>query len=80
MKSIRAVFESGAFRPIGPVDLPEGCEVVFEPTVVEVGQPQPTDPQFAHLDPDLAGTYAILGRRYDGGPPDAAARHDGHQP
>ena len=30
-KVIHAVFENGVFRPTEPVDLPERCEVVFEP-------------------------------------------------
>jgi predicted DNA-binding antitoxin AbrB/MazE fold protein len=30
-KTIRAVFENGLFRPIEPVDLPDPCEVEFEP-------------------------------------------------
>lgn len=27
MQSIHATFEAGVFRPLGPVSLPEGCEV-----------------------------------------------------
>jgi predicted DNA-binding antitoxin AbrB/MazE fold protein len=33
-KTIHAVFENGVFRPTGPVDLPESCEVEFEPRTV----------------------------------------------
>ena len=49
MKTIHAVYENGVFRPVEPVELPEGCEVVVEPRGA-AGQPQPMDPEFAHLD------------------------------
>lgn len=80
MKTIHAIYENGVFRPIEPVDLPEGARVVFAPNVVEDRQPQPTDPEFAHLDPSLREVYAILAHRYEGGSPDASARHNEHQP
>lgn len=80
MRTIHAVFENGVFRPTEPVELPESCRVEFEPRVVPEEQPQPTDPQFTHLDPRMARVYAILSHRYDGGQPDAAARHNEHQP
>ena len=31
MQTIHAIYENGVFRPIEPVELPELCEVVFEP-------------------------------------------------
>ncbi len=80
MKTIHVIYENGVFRPTEPVDLPEFCEVEFEPRLVEERQPQPTDPQFAHLDPGQAKIYAILSRRYSTGDPDLAARHNEHQP
>ena len=80
MKAISAVYENGVFRPTEPVDLPEGCEVTVEPRMEDSSQPQSSDPQFAHLEPGLAKVYAVLSHRYDGGSPDAAARHDEHQP
>ena len=80
MKTIHAIYEHGVFRPKEPVELPEPCEVEFEPRLVEERQPQPTDPQFAHLDPGLARIYAILSRSYDGGESDLAERHNEHQP
>jgi hypothetical protein len=80
MKTIHATYENGVFRPKEPVELPESCEVEFEPRIVVDVQPQPSDPQFAHLDAGLARIYAILAHRYDGGSPDAAARHNEHQP
>jgi hypothetical protein len=78
--TIHAVYENGVFRPTTPVDLPEGFEVVFEPKETETRQPQPTDPEFAHLDPGLAKIYAILSERYDTGRHDLAERHNEHQP
>lgn len=30
-KTIHAVYENGVFRPTEPVDLPDPCEVEFEP-------------------------------------------------
>ncbi len=39
-KTIHAVYENGLFRPIGPVDLPDPCEVEFEPRAVN----QPSEP------------------------------------
>lgn len=35
MAIIRAIYENGVFKPTGPVSLPDGCEVVFEPQAVE---------------------------------------------
>ncbi len=34
MATIQAVFENGVFRPTSPVQLPEACEVEFEPRLV----------------------------------------------
>lgn len=34
MKTIHAVFEKGVFRPTEQVELPERCEVEFEPRVL----------------------------------------------
>jgi predicted DNA-binding antitoxin AbrB/MazE fold protein len=70
MSTIHAVFENGVFRPKSPVELPEKCEVEFEPRLVNV----PVNP--APLDK----VYEILSRRYDGGERDIAARHNEHQP
>ncbi len=80
MKTIHAIFENGVFRPTEPVNLPEGCEVTVELSTPQSSQPQPDDPAFAHLQPGLRRIYATLSHRYDGGAPDAAARHDEHQP
>jgi predicted DNA-binding antitoxin AbrB/MazE fold protein len=71
MKTIHAVYESGVFRPLEAVELPERTEVEFEPRPVT--QREDHD---AHLD----GIYAILGERYQSGEYDVAARHNDHQP
>jgi hypothetical protein len=80
MSTIHAIYENGVFRPITPVELPEGSKVTIEPVVGPAPRPQPSDPEFAHLDPGLARTYAILSERYNSGQPDLAERHDEHQP
>jgi predicted DNA-binding antitoxin AbrB/MazE fold protein len=71
MKTIHAVYESGVFRPLETVELPERTQVEFEPRPV----PQRED-QTGHLD----GVYAILSERYQSGEHDVAARHNEHQP
>ena len=71
MKTIHAVYESGVFRPLEAVELPERTEVEFEP--------RPVSQQEVGAD-GLEGIYAILGERYASGEHDVAARHDEHQP
>lgn len=71
MKTIHAVYESGGFRPLETVELPERTEVEFEP--------RPVARQEAH-NGELDGIYAILGERYQSGEDDVAARHNEHQP
>lgn len=70
MSIIRAIYENGIFRPVGQVDLPDPCEVEFEPRVV----PPAAD------DAALDAVYAILAERYHSGETDVAARHNEHQP
>ena len=70
MNRIHAVYENGVFRPLDPVDLPDRCEVEFEPQVVD------RKADAAALD----GLYAVLSERYESGQRDVAARHDEHQP
>ena len=69
MKLIHAVYQQGVFRPTETVDLPDGCEVEFEPRVASI-------PGEASLD----SVYEILSRRFDSGEHDVAARHNEHQP
>ena len=66
--AIRAVYEKGVFRPIGPVNLPENCEVDV------VVRPEPTD------DAKLESIYQIMGESYASGETDVAERHNEHQP
>lgn len=67
MSRIHAIYENGVFRPTQPVELPENCEVEFEPKLV-----RPVPENGSGLD-DL---YAILSERYVTGQADLAARHD----
>ena len=70
MKTIHAVYEDGVFRPKERVELPEKCEVEFEP------RPVHTEANAAAM----AEIYAILSERYASGEHDVAARHNEHQP
>lgn len=79
MKTIHAVFENGVFRPTQEVELPEHCEVEFEPRVVATS----VDDRISELrrnDPKLAAVYEVLSRRYKSGHHDTAQRHNEHQP
>lgn len=69
MKTVRAIYENGVFRPTEPVELPEGSTVEFEPRVPN-----------AERIPTLDDLYEILSRRFDSGEHDVAARHNEHQP
>jgi predicted DNA-binding antitoxin AbrB/MazE fold protein len=69
-RTIHAVFEDGVFRPIGPVDLPDHCEVEFEVREIKTKTGRP----------GLDAVYTILSERFDSGEPDVAARHNEHQP
>ena len=70
MNKIHAVYEDGVFRPTVPVELPERCEVEFEPRVVNRDGEQQS----------LDAVYAALSERYSSGESDLSARHDEHQP
>jgi len=72
MKSIRAVYEGGVFKPTEPVDLPEHCPVKVEPAEEEAEVERKGQAQ--------ARIYEILSHRYDTGDANAAERHDEHQP
>ena len=71
MKTVHAVYEGGVFRPTEQVDLPERCEVEFEPRVLD---------EPAQHGNGMAGVYNVLRRRHDDCPPDLAARHNEHLP
>ena len=70
MNNIHAVYENGVFRPVGPVDLPDPCEVEFEPRLIQPGT----------TSRGLDDVYAVLAERYVSGERDVAARHNEHQP
>jgi predicted DNA-binding antitoxin AbrB/MazE fold protein len=71
VKTIHAIYESGVFRPLGTVELPERTEVEFEPRPVAKGE---------NYSDRLEEVYAILGERYQSGEHDVAARHNEHLP
>jgi predicted DNA-binding antitoxin AbrB/MazE fold protein len=71
VKTIHAVFERGMFRPLETVELPERCEVEFEPRPVKRSEDNGEN---------LRAIYAILSERYASGEHDVAARHNEHQP
>ena len=76
MNAIPAVYESGVFRPVGPVDLPEGSLVSVHPNPLPT-EPEPTPAQLAAR----RRVYEILSRRYDGEEPsDVLATHNDPQP
>jgi predicted DNA-binding antitoxin AbrB/MazE fold protein len=74
--TVHAIFGNGVFRPVEPVDLPENTPVEFELRVL--GEVPETPP--AAMSEGLAKIYEILGRRYNSGYTDTAARHNEHQP
>jgi predicted DNA-binding antitoxin AbrB/MazE fold protein len=53
-RAIHAIYANGAFRPTGPVDLPEHSEVEFAPVIKE-------SPSTPRISLGLADVYAILG-------------------
>ena len=67
---IHAIYRKGVFEPTTPVELPEECEVEFEPVLVQPSTQQPT----------LDDVYAILSERFRSGEQDVAERHNEHQP
>lgn len=69
MKTIHAIYKNGVFQPLDEVELPDDCQVEFEPRPVDSAQPQ-----------DLTTVYRVLGERYASGEHDVAERHNEHQP
>lgn len=70
MNTIHAIYENGMFRPTGPVNLPENCEVEFVPRLV--GSPSDSEHQ--------KRVEEILSRRFSSGRHDLAERHNEHEP
>jgi predicted DNA-binding antitoxin AbrB/MazE fold protein len=54
MKTIRAVYENGVFKPIEPVELPEHCPVNVEPALESTGDRK------AATSADLARFHGVL--------------------
>jgi predicted DNA-binding antitoxin AbrB/MazE fold protein len=71
MRVIAAVYENGVFRPIEPVDLPDGCQVTVEPR--SVAEPE-------GLSPHQRRIHELLRQPVDTADPGLAERHDEHQP
>lgn len=65
MSLIHAIFERGVFRPLQPVELPEACEVEFEPRLVRPAQ--------------MSEVYRVLTERYASGESQVAERHNEHR-
>lgn len=81
METIHAIYENGAFRALGPVPIPEGTEVAFEPRVVAPSSASVTDSERPKdFDDRLRAVYATLTERFESGHCDTAARHNEHQP
>lgn len=73
MPPIHAIYEDGVFKPVTPVDLPERCEVEFQPRVV-------TPNGEVNLSAEgMDEIYELLDRRYNSGVADTAERHNEHQ-
>ena len=70
MATIHATYEAGVFRPHSPVNLPDHCEVEFEPKVIGSGSDGS----------GLEQVYEVLAERYQSGESEVAARHNEHQP
>ena len=70
MSKVHAIYENGVFRPTEHVELPDDCEVEFEPRLVKGHQQQR----------GLDEVYVILSERYESGESDVSAQHNEHQP
>ena len=58
MKTIRAVYSQGVFRPTEHVDLPEPCVVEFEPRPVAEGDGKEVRPSTPSIEDELAAIWA----------------------
>lgn len=58
MKSITAVYEKGVFRPLSPVDLPEGAQV--EVNVVQQNDTRPAEASQQATEPLVGEELATL--------------------
>jgi predicted DNA-binding antitoxin AbrB/MazE fold protein len=71
MRAIHAIYQDGVFRPLEPVELPEGCKVTVEPIQIHESEP---------LSVHQKRIYTLLSESNDTGDPDLSSRHDEHQP
>jgi len=70
MNTVHAIFENGVFRPLERVELPESCEVEFEPRMLNLSADEALWDKI----------YEVMGREHSSGQHDVAARHNEHQP
>jgi len=68
----RAIVKNGRLETNYPITLPEGTEVVFEPTSSQSNDEAKEAAQLL--------IFASLTRAFDTAPPDLAERHNEHQP
>jgi len=73
--TVKAIFRSGVFQPVRPVNLPENCEVQVLLPEETAGDVESSDQEQASRD-----IFEILSHRYPTGQTDTAARHNDHQP
>lgn len=74
--TIKAIFENGVFRPAEPVHFPEKSIVRLEAVLEQEG----SSSNSLQAEASQKRVWEILSRRYHGGEPDAAERHNEHQP
>jgi predicted DNA-binding antitoxin AbrB/MazE fold protein len=67
---IRTIYENGVFRPLDPVDLPNGTEVELHNLRLVTTE----------LDQDLDAIHKAMDQRFNSGHTNTAARHNEHQP
>lgn len=61
MKTVRAIYQQGIFKPLEPTDLPEPCQVEFEPRIIALYQPsQETSPFLADPNPTAEELELLL--------------------
>jgi len=70
MAKIRSIYQHGVFRPLEPVDRPEGCRVQLR--ILQVEGVEPVQ--------DLDAIHRVMNERFNSGETDVAARHNEHLP
>lgn len=77
MRFITAVYEHGVFRPVVPVELPEGTTVLVQTSSESINVRELAPPDTAE---NQIRIYECLARSYETGDAEASARHDERQP